>query len=67
MNRGKTVEMMELLFLAGSLFAGDGRFFAGGGAAGFGLFLAGLLLVRFRGSISHDVLAFFTAVDSPAE
>jgi hypothetical protein len=46
---------MELFFLTGGLFAGDGRLFVGGGTAGFRLFLAGLLLVRFRGSISHDV------------
>ncbi|HWC59368.1 MAG TPA: hypothetical protein VHC44_06705 [Verrucomicrobiae bacterium] len=63
----KSGETVELLFLAGSLFAGDRRFFLGGGVIGFGLFLAGLLAVGFRGFISHDVLAFFTAVDSPAE
>ena len=51
----KSGETMELFFLAGGLFAGDGRFFVSGGAAGFRLFLAGLLLVRFRGSITHDV------------
>ena len=50
-NRGETV---GLLFLAGRLFAGCGRFFLGGGAAGFGIFLTGLLLVRFGGFISHN-------------
>ena len=55
LSRFKSGETIELFFLAGGLFAGDGRFFAGGGAAGFRLFLAGLLLVRFRGSVTHDV------------
>lgn len=44
----------ELLFLAGGLLAGDRRFFLGGGAAGFGIFLAGFLLGCFGGFISHD-------------
>ena len=51
-NRGETV---GLFFLAGGLFAGDRRFFLGVGAFGHGLFLAGLLLVRFRGFIAHNI------------
>jgi uncharacterized membrane protein len=43
----------RLLFLAGGLLGGHGRAFFGGCRLGFGLFLAGFLLVRFRGSISH--------------
>jgi hypothetical protein len=43
-----------LLFLAGGLFGGCGRAFLGGGAGGFGVFLAGFFLVRFRGFISHS-------------
>jgi hypothetical protein len=31
----KSGETIELFFLAGGLFAGDSRFFAGGSAAGF--------------------------------
>jgi hypothetical protein len=43
-----------LLFLAGGLFGGYGRAFLCGCAGGFGVFLAGLFLVRFRGFISHS-------------
>ena len=50
--------MESLFFLAGSLLAGDDRFFLLGGAVGLGLFLAGFLVVGFRGSISHDGMAF---------
>jgi hypothetical protein len=64
LNRGETI---ELFLLAGRLFAGDGRFLVCGTAAGLGLLLTGLLLVRFRGFISHDVCFLFTAVYSPAE
>jgi hypothetical protein len=51
LNRGETV---ELFFLAGSLLAGDHRFFLCGGAVGLGCFLTGLLLVCFGGFISHN-------------
>jgi hypothetical protein len=63
---GETAEE-ELFFLAGGLLAGDDRFFLGGGAAGFGLFLTGLLAVSFRGFVSHDFNFLFTAVNLPAE
>ena len=43
----------RLLFLAGGLFGGHSRAFLGGCSFGFDLFLAGFLLVRFRGFISH--------------
>ncbi|HWD93030.1 MAG TPA: hypothetical protein VG938_11865 [Verrucomicrobiae bacterium] len=56
LNPGET---MELFLLAGRLLAGDGRFFTGGSAVGLGLLLTGLLLVRFRGFIAHDVLLSF--------
>jgi hypothetical protein len=45
---------IRLVLFAGGLFGGDGRFFGGGVAAGLGLFLAGLLLVCFRGFIAHN-------------
>jgi hypothetical protein len=58
---------VTLLFLAGDLFGGYGRMFLGGDAGVFGTFLAGFFLVRFRGSISHDVYLSLTAVDWRAE
>lgn len=62
---GETAMTGRLLFIAGGLFGGDGLFFLLVGAAGLGLFLCGLLLVGFRGSIAHN-FDFLPWVDSPA-
>ena len=50
----ETAEDRRLLFLAGSLLADHSRLLRCGGAAGFGLFLAGFLLICFRGFIAHN-------------
>ena len=64
-DAGETAGEGRLFLLAGGLLAGDGRALLGVGAAGSGLFLAGLLLVGFRGFIAHNfnlILRF----DSPS-
>jgi len=43
------------LLLVGGLFGGNGLLFALRSGAGFGLFLIGFLLIRFRGSIAHNI------------
>jgi hypothetical protein len=48
-----------LLLFAGGLLAGHRRTLLGGDAGALGLFLAGFLLVCFRGFIAHNVSAFY--------
>jgi hypothetical protein len=52
---GETASNEWLLFLGGGL-GGLGGAFPGVGAAGFGLFLTGLLLVGFRGFVAHNFI-----------
>jgi hypothetical protein len=52
---GETASNERFLFLDGG-FGRHGRAFLGAGAAGFGLFLAGLLLVGFRGFVAHNFI-----------
>jgi hypothetical protein len=55
----------RLFLLAGRLFVQHGGFFYCCVVAGFGLFLAGLLLVGFRGFVTHN-FNFDPAIDLPA-
>ncbi len=58
-NGNSERRLRRLFFLTSGLLAGHGRFFLCGGGIGFGLFLAGLFLVRFWGSIAHNFLSSF--------
>ena len=51
---GETAIRRPLLLLWGGLFGGGSLLILLVGAAGFGLFLAGLLLCGFGGFIAHD-------------
>ena len=58
-SSGETTTTGRLLFLAGGGFGGDGGVFFLVGAAGRGVFLAGFLLVGFRGFIAHNFYLSF--------
>ena len=62
---GEATTSGRLPFIAGSLLDGDGLFFLLVGAADFGLFLRGFLLVGLWGFIAHNFYLFLR-VDLPA-
>ena len=51
---GEPAKQTGLFLLAGGGFGGDGRVLLLAGVVGLGLFLAGFLLVGFRGFIAHN-------------